>query len=242
MFTLFRIFRAFLAINPKTQIFVALILLGVAGVLGYSSVQTSHAHEAALQAGPPEAVKIDVFDKAVHKTRQGEVNIVGQLDLEGLLTYTRKAKTVTTRKTLIPVLEVDHPLARPLAVIELNDADQQFQKLMQLAVGQGAKGPIVKVNGKSISGQAYLSELKKVFAKTYGQYSPNTLFVMPLFGDRNQHMTGGSDFRVIAISLGILAAILGMLAAFRMGRNKMRAKLIEGDAEAGSATVCSAEF
>ncbi|MFT5638288.1 MAG: hypothetical protein ACI861_001108 [Paracoccaceae bacterium] len=220
MFSIFRIIGVFFNLGPRMTGFVSVTLAVIAVLLTLNSIKDGKVADELIAAGPPSAVNIDDFDADIHKTDLLEVHIIGQLDARHIYEYTKERKGGITRKTLIPILEVTNPLGRPLAMVELDATDGDFEAFKEMVFGAGSIGPIVQVNGVSVYSGSYASEAEKALMNDFGFYSPDMLYVRPFFGNRSEQLEGGTASLFFAQVLGVLAVLFGILAFVKYRRNK----------------------
>jgi ABC-type transport system involved in multi-copper enzyme maturation permease subunit len=220
VFSVFRIIVVFFTVGPWMQALIASFFYTVTVFNIYNGVQADADLRTAIEVGPPPAINIDDFDAVDSDTSLGEIHVIAQLDVNNALEYVKESKSGITKKTLIPLLEIEGSNPRPLGIVVIDQSQRQANQLLDLAVAEGSIGPIVKINGETANAFNYRMKIEDIFLSEYGYYTKDTLYVTPFFGQRETMLDGGGlAWFVAALAFG-LGSIFAGLSAYKFRRNR----------------------
>ncbi len=161
-----------------------------------------------LRAKPPAAVAVESFNAARDANKAGEVNVIGQLDIERSMELTQtKNDRVIHRWSLIPVYPasaVDTSGNPPMVLVQ--DGELTDAQLMRMQTGMGKFGPILKIDGRLTTDTDAVSANEKVFAAR-GPDTSRAALVDPFENGRADGLKPSDDSRNIAIGLGIFGLL-----------------------------------
>lgn len=200
--------RKFFTLPPIAYLVLAPII-AVLAVYLFIDDRKSEAEKAAALAGkPPAVVRLEEFNAAKHTGKASEVAVLAQLDATKIMELTQsKRGTVRNHWTIAPLYATDAAdTSKPAIGVMVERDPISDEQLSKMAVATGKFGPIVLLNGATVS----RSSESKALGEVDGQMkiAPDATIIDPFEAGRAVGLApsnGGRDVSIIALvaALGI---------------------------------------
>jgi len=200
-------------------------LLLAGGIALFVNAKTEEAAKVqALHAPPPAAVSIEKFAAARDIGMAGEVNIVGQLDIARSMELIESKSGGRERHhwTLIPIYPAKAAdSSGPAPGVLVQDGPVSEAQLAQMQTGQGAFGPVLKIDGVKTTEIDAVSANERVF-RARGPDTANAILIDPFENGRSDGLKPSGDKRDGSIALAIFALLTAAYGLFQRWRNQRR--------------------
>jgi len=202
---------------PSIVYFIVAPIALALGIWGYTSILQDDAERArALAKAPPAAVAIEKYDPAKNKGEYNEAVILAQLDVAKIIDVVKKKGSRETGRVVVaPLYATDAKERTPVVPLVLvTDETLTDTQISAMAVGQGAFGPILKIDGLAQVDSGLSSDAQQALASVTTSWD-KTVFIQP-FGAGRAAALSKKGASGVVLGLGILAAvILVIIGLFR---------------------------
>lgn len=199
-----------------------------------------------IAAPPPEVTEIAAFQPRRDGQRLVEARVLAQMDLEATTRLIKKTNGITTSEEVMFVLlasdaGAETRRARAVMLVDPDDEDRFREWLLARAVGFGARGPLVMVEGVvSQSGSSLTAEALE--DRGYDRGGPD-FYITPFLDGRVAGLQATARERAVLIwGIFALAGVFVLIAAAKLrpwAKRRGAAKPVgmAGQVTAGQVTV-----
>lgn len=216
---------------PIVYLVLAPIGLIVAVYLFFTDQQSEADKAAARKAKPPAEVRIEAFDAAKNTGTAHEVNVLGQVDVAGMMEVTKTKKgTVRERWTIAGI----HPTTAetpegPAIGMFVQRGPISDDQLAKMVVGEGKFGPVMRLNGFLISRSTEGEAIAEVSSKIPA--TANAIYIDPFEDGRDAGLSPDSAGRELSIGALVISLLVGAFGAFRFWSERNRDELPDAEPE-----------
>jgi hypothetical protein len=200
--------------------FVAAPIILAFSIFMYFDIEGDDAaKKAASKHAAPAAVALEAFDAAKNKADFGEVVLMAQLDPKRLVDVTEEKdgvkKVVAFVAPLYPTNAKDTTAAAPAVLMTADPLPND--KIEKMVAGQGAFGPVIKINGFVSDDSSLIGKVDNVRKDTLKAVAitPTPVYIEPFVNGREAGLKPSGGGMVVLIIGSLIALALAGFGYFR---------------------------
>ena len=207
--------RKFFSLPPIVYLILAPLGAALAIYLFIDDRQQEADKAAALASKPPAIVKLEAFDATKHTGKANEVAVLAQMDANQIMDLTQsKRGSVRNHWTIAPLYATDAADTSQPAIGVMVERDPiSDEQMSKMVVAAGKFGPILLLNGATVSRSSESKALGEVEGRT--KIAPDATIINPFEAGRAVGLAPSDDGRNVALFVLVAALGIGGFGVFR---------------------------